>query len=117
MSNARHQTETRYPRRQDDAIPRVSSRREVAPRPRQLAQPSGDFTVAILAFGVAGELVVPWLVIWLSDTFVFDVPRWLTWLIFAGPLAIGLLAASVYRAVRASRHSPDPVWVRTQQGR
>jgi len=104
MSNAHRQTEIRPLRTQREWTPRIpparAHGRPLRDNPRQ--QPPSVATL-ILFFGVAGELVIPWLVIWLSDIFVFDVPAWLAWLSFAGPLAIGLLATLVYWTLRMWR--------------
>ncbi|HUB49560.1 MAG TPA: hypothetical protein VMB73_31695 [Acetobacteraceae bacterium] len=42
----------------------------------------------ILAGGIAGEVIVPWMVIVLSNWLSFDVPFWALGLIFAGPITI-----------------------------
>jgi hypothetical protein len=57
--------------------------------------------VVIGAIGLAAEVMLPWALIWLSDTFFFDVPSWSQWVVFGGPPALSLLAAFVYRASRA----------------
>jgi hypothetical protein len=42
--------------------------------------------------GLMAEFILPWAVIWLSDTFLFDIPGWSLWLLFGGPPALSLLA-------------------------
>jgi hypothetical protein len=67
---------------------------------------SADPAVVVLGAALAAGLILPWAVIWLSDFFVFDTPDWLRWVVFAGPLALGLLATLIYAASRAwPRHS------------
>lgn len=61
----------------------------------------------ILASGVAGEVIVPWMVIVLSNWLSFDVPFWALGPIFAGPITLALATALVVwvRYVRRSRAS------------
>jgi hypothetical protein len=62
--------------------------------------------ILILSTGLFGGFVLPWLVLWLSDLFLFDVPGWSQWLAFVGPPAIGLLLVLIRWAARAlSEHS------------
>jgi hypothetical protein len=97
MSNAHSQMQVRTLRKQREWNPRAvavaehngASRGEQGERPISV-------TTLILFLGVAGELVIPWVVIWLSNVFLFDVPPWLTWLSFGGPLGIGLFAMLAY---------------------
>jgi ABC-type protease/lipase transport system fused ATPase/permease subunit len=46
----------------------------------------------IVCTGLMAEFILPWAAIWLSDIFFFDIPPWLLWLLFGGPLALSLLA-------------------------
>jgi hypothetical protein len=118
MSNTHHQTEIRTLRKQREWSPRaVAARAHDRPLGRDQGGRPVSVTTLILFFGMAGELVIPWLVIWLSDAFVFDVPEWLTWLSFAGPLAIGLFAILVYWTIRASRVVPAHALSHAHQGR
>ena len=55
-----------------------------------------------MAVGLAGEVIVPWATIWLSDWLVFDVPHWALWPIFGGPIALGLSSALVVRFLQKS---------------
>jgi hypothetical protein len=56
--------------------------------------------IAIVGIGMAAEVILPWILIWISDVFLFDVPAWSQWLVFGGPLAFTVLALIVYRAAR-----------------
>jgi hypothetical protein len=56
--------------------------------------------IAILGIGMAAEVILPWVLILISDIFLFDVPAWSQWLVFGGPLALTLPALIVYRASR-----------------
>jgi apolipoprotein N-acyltransferase len=118
MSTTYHQTEIRTTRKQREWSPRafIAQAQDRPIRGEKRERPVSA-TALILFFGVAGELIIPWLVIWLSDAFVFDVPAWLTWLSFAGPLAIGLLAILVYWTIRASRVAPAHALSHAHQGR
>lgn len=118
MSSTYPHAEIRTPRTQREWSPRTISVRESG-RPRQSGQPdrSVSVTALILFLGVAGELVIPWFVIWLSDAFVFDVPAWLTWLSFGGPLSIGLFAMLVYWTLHALRSASAHALSRAHQGR
>ena len=107
MSDRHHQQEIRAVRkqRQWDPRPAATRRYDRVPPGGQGLRPAG-VTTLILFLGVAGELVVPWLVIWLSDTFVFDVPAWLIWISFGGPMAAGLLAMVAYWCIHLWRTAP-----------
>ncbi|HTW70435.1 MAG TPA: hypothetical protein VME47_11145 [Acetobacteraceae bacterium] len=118
MSNVHRQMEIRTQRKQREWSPRALPERDHSRslRSEQPQQPA-SITALILFFGVAAELIIPWLVIWLSDVFVFDVPAWLTWLSFGGPLAIGLVAMLVYWTLRALRNAPGHGLCHAHQGR
>lgn len=62
--------------------------------------------IAIVGIGMAAEMILPWILIWISDVFLFDVPAWSQWLVFGGPVAFTVLALIVYRA---SRPRPLPM--------
>ena len=51
--------------------------------------------LAGMAVGLAGEVIVPWMTIWLSSWLDFDVPHWALWPIFGGPIVLGLSSALV----------------------
>jgi len=115
MSHMQRQSEIRNLRSHEEWSPRTSLRqadRRSNSRASRLEKP--DLTVPILFFGVAAELIVPWLVIWLSDLLVFDVPMWATWLAFGGPLALGLLVLAIYRVFRA--WPAQPAFARARHG-
>ena len=57
--------------------------------------------MTIMLAGVVAGILVPWLVIWLSDELLFDVPHWSYALLSVGPPAISVLIAAIYRAWRA----------------
>jgi hypothetical protein len=109
MNNVHHQTEIRHVRKQLDGSSRTRSRRSIRDPGRELRQRPMSLVALILFFGVAGEVIVPWLVIWLSDVFVFDIPAWATWAMFGGPLVVGLLAAMVYWKLRVRRRQSSRV--------
>jgi hypothetical protein len=67
-------------------------------------QPPGP-EIAIVGIGMAAEAILPWVLILISDIFLFDVPAWSLWVVFGGPLAFTLVALIVYRA---SRPQPLP---------
>jgi len=68
-------------------------------RYRAAQQPTDPVTV-ILSTGMAGEAILPWAVIWLSDIFLFDVPGWSPWVLFGGPPALSLLARLIHWDLR-----------------
>jgi hypothetical protein len=53
----------------------------------------------VVCTGLMAEYILPGAAIWLSDIFFFDIPPWLLWLMFGGPLALSLLATLVYWAL------------------
>jgi hypothetical protein len=66
-----------------------------APSPAMMSRDIGETLAIILALGIAGEVIVPWAVIELSNLVVFDVPSWALWPIFAGPITLALATALV----------------------
>ena len=66
----------------------------------------GSARFCILALGIAGEVIVPWAVIELSDLVLFNVPFWALWPIFAGPLTLALATALVVWLVRTRGTAP-----------
>jgi hypothetical protein len=56
--------------------------------------------IVVLCIGLTAEAVLPWSVIWLSDTFLFDIPGWSLWLIFGAPAALTVLAVLTCRATQ-----------------
>jgi hypothetical protein len=62
---------------------------------------SGPAAAVVLIFcvGLALEVALPWAVIWLSDVFLFDIPAWSRWLVFAAPMALSVLALLVYEVL------------------
>jgi hypothetical protein len=70
------------------------------------AMMSDDIAVTleiILAVGVAGEVIVPWAVIGLSNWLPFDVPFWALGPIFAGPITLALATALIVWLVHLRR--------------
>ena len=61
----------------------------------------GETLAIILALGIAGEVIVPWAVIELSNLLFFNVPFSALWPIFAGPITLALATALVVWLVRA----------------
>jgi hypothetical protein len=59
----------------------------------------------VLSVGVLAEVAVPWLVIWLSDTLLFDTPAWMLWLVFGAPAGLTLMAVLAYFAVETWRRN------------
>jgi hypothetical protein len=51
--------------------------------------------VAILSAGLAAEIVLPWVAIWVSDALFLDIPAWSLWLLFGVAPALSLLALLV----------------------
>jgi hypothetical protein len=62
----------------------------------------------ILFVGLTAWMGLPWVVIWLSELFWFEIPLWSAWLIFVGPAAIVLTILSVQASMKRqqSRHYP-----------
>ncbi len=50
---------------------------------------------AILAVAVTAEVVLPWVLIEISNLFVFDIPSWSLWAIYAGPPLVAAVAVVV----------------------
>ncbi len=48
--------------------------------------------LAILTAAIVSEILLPWLLIGMSNEYLFDIPAWALWLIFAGPPALATLA-------------------------
>jgi len=70
--------------------------------------------IAALYIGLMAEVVLPWSVIWLSDTLLFDTPAWSLWLMFGTPAAFTLLAALACFAMELWRKSrPAPLELRS----
>lgn len=63
----------------------------------------GSTLVIILLLGLAGEVIVPWGVIELSNWLLFDVPLWALVPIFAGPITLALATALTLWLVRTQR--------------
>jgi hypothetical protein len=57
----------------------------------------------VLWLGFAGEVVVPWAVIWLSNWLSFDVPFWALGPIFGGPIALAVATALIVWLVHTWR--------------
>ena len=74
---------------------------------RVRAEPAG-VVMLILCAGLAIEAILPWVVIWLSDVFLFDIPAWSCWLVFGAPPALGVLALGLYYAVGAGSRQLCP---------
>ena len=67
----------------------------------------GDRTdIVVVCTALVAEFILPWAAIWLSDLFFFDIPPWLLWLLFGGPLALSLLVMLVHWILR--RWSKQP---------
>ena len=61
----------------------------------------------ILWLGFAGEVIVPWAVIWLSNWLSFDVPFWALGPIFGGPIALAVATALLVWLVHTWRGRTD----------
>jgi hypothetical protein len=91
------------------------NRAQSAPGPGPCPTPT-----LVLGFGLAGEVIVPWSVIWLSDVLLFDVPTWALWPLFAGPAALAALTLLIRQSVhvaarwmaRSRRPAPNARWSR-----
>ena len=86
-------------RSRSESMTSVQSAPDVSAQNPARPQPINPIVV-IGAIGLAAEVILPWALIWLSDTFFFDIPAWSQWVVFGGPPALSLLAAVVYRASR-----------------
>ena len=53
---------------------------------------NGRPILAILLAALVAEIILPWLLIGISNLYLFDIPAWALWLIFAGPPAAASLA-------------------------
>ncbi len=71
---------------------------------RQIPAPEpgdgGNPVVLILSAGLIAEITLPWIAVWLSDTFFLDVPPWALWALFGVPPVLTLLAMLVHWAAR-----------------
>ncbi len=60
--------------------------------------------VPLCTAALAAEVLLPWCLVWLSDRFLFDIPGWSLWLVFAGPHVAGLGVISwQWAALRRAR--------------
>jgi hypothetical protein len=73
--------------------------------------------MVICCTGLMAELILPWVVIWLSDMFFFDIPGWSLWRLFSGPPALSLAAVLIHLALRIWLKQPPSAWGRELQGR
>ncbi len=73
--------------------------------------------VLIFCVGLALEATLPWAMIWLSDEFVFDTPAWSSWLVFALPAVLTVLALVLYEILRAGSRQLSPAPISTRQRR
>lgn len=89
------------------------------PRPAADSVRSGSARAVILVFcvGLALEATLPWVMIWLSDLFVFDTPDWSRWLVFGAPAVLSVLALVVYKALGARSGQLCPASMTTRQSR
>jgi hypothetical protein len=62
----------------------------------------------IFFIGLFAESLLPWVMIWLSDTFSFDLPPWSRWPLFAGPPVLCLLGMLIHRLVRHRAVASSP---------
>jgi len=51
--------------------------------------------MVVVSAGLAAEVILPWSIIWLSDIYMFDIPGWSLWPLFAGVPALSVLAVLV----------------------
>jgi hypothetical protein len=56
--------------------------------------------IVICCTGLLAEFILPWAVIWLSDMFYLDIPRWSLWLLFGGPPALSVAAVLIHLVLR-----------------
>ena len=56
--------------------------------------------IVTLLVGLTAGVILPWVVFWLSDVMVFDIPAWSLWLIFGVSPALTFLAALIQYALR-----------------
>jgi hypothetical protein len=73
--------------------------------------------IVIFCSGLMAEFILPWAVIWLSDTFFFDIPGWSLWLLFGAPPALSLLAMLIHWALRTWSKQPLRAWGHELHGR
>jgi hypothetical protein len=85
----------------------IPAKRKKSAMDRVRAEPAG-VVMSILCAGLAIEAILPWVVIWLSDVFLFDIPAWSFWLVFGAPPALGVLALGLYYAVVAGSRQLSP---------
>jgi hypothetical protein len=93
---------------------RQASHQSVTYRPRSGAI---DPVIVILLTGLAAEMILPWVVLWLSDVFFFDIPAWSQWLVFGFSPALTVLAVLTHWALRTRRTQASRAWVSRRQGR
>ena len=72
--------------------------------------------IIILSTGLAAEVILPWVAIWLSDTLFFDIPAWSLWLLFGVPPAVSLMVVLVHWAWRISAQHLSRLPVREWRG-
>jgi hypothetical protein len=68
---------------------------------------SGWTMEVILSLGLAGEVIVPWAVIGLSNWLSFDVPFWALGPICGGPIALAVATALIVWLVHTWRSRTD----------
>jgi hypothetical protein len=73
--------------------------------------------IVICCTGLMTELILSWVVIWLSDRFFFDIPGWSLWLLFSGPLALSLAAVLIHLTLRSWLKQPPRAWGHELYGR
>lgn len=73
--------------------------------------------LAILSATAFLEVILPWIVIWLSNAFLFDIPTWLVWPLLFVPPTLGLLTIFVRFAWAACvTHLPRSVAAKSKRG-
>ena len=73
--------------------------------------------LAILSATAFLEVILPWIVIWLSNAFLFDIPTWLVWPLLFVPPTLGLLTIFVRFAwVACVTHLPRSVAAKSKRG-
>jgi acyl carrier protein len=65
--------------------------------------------IVIFCTGLMAEFILPWVAIWLSNIFFFDIPTWSLWLLFGGPPAISLLAMLILGLAGLVKQRPAPL--------
>lgn len=76
---------------------RGSASRHLGLRPpsNRIQSDPANSVLAILSATALLEVALPWIVIWLSDAFLFDIPAWSVWPLLCVSPALGLLAVVV----------------------